>query len=219
MACLDEADAGRLGEKASWKAYVEDRFRSRFTAGDARRRAVQALLVAAADVGSRAAALAVLRAHAAIDPERPGKPRNVCNHDRDIMGNPTTASMLVEYKSSATILWFTGASYACSNLFKPVLLREGAFIPLWTAYAYDEAASGGEAGSEVGGEAYWKARREALRPVWRKPQRADDAAGDLVAAQAKIFDVVDGLKARLSAEDVSEASSRINTIVAEWDGN
>ena len=210
MACLDEADAGRLGEKASWKAYVEDRFRSMFTAGDARRRALEVLLSASVEAGNRASAMAILRAHAAIDPQKPGKPRNICDHDGDIMGNPTTSSMLVEYKPSGTTLWFTGASYACSNLFKPMLLSNGEFIPLWTEYDYDEASTGAGA--------YWKTRREALRNVRRKPHKADERAGELAAAQARIFDIVDGLAPGLSAQELSAARSSIGKIVATWDG-
>ncbi|GAB1457910.1 dipeptidase [Spirochaetota bacterium] len=210
MACLDEADAGRLGEKASWKTYVEDRFLSRFTAGDARRRALDVLLSASVEAGNRASAMAVLRAHAAIDPEKPSKPRNICNHDGDIMGNPTTSSMVVEYSPSKVILWFTGASYSCSNLFKPVLLSKGTFIPLWTEYDYDEASAGADA--------YWKTRRESLKHVWRKPHIADERAGALAKAQATIFEVVDSLSSALSEQELSEARRSIGTIVAQWDG-
>jgi len=209
MACLDEADAGRLGEKGSWKAYVEDRFLSRFSAGDARRRAVAGLLEAAVEAGGRASAMAVLRAHAAVDPERPSRTRNVCDHDRDVMGNPTTASMLVEYRPSGATLWFTGASYACANLFKPILLRDGDFIPLWTAYDYAEGSDGGEA--------YWNARRGATRRAWRRPRVADERAATLAEAQAALFDAVDALPDAPSAADLSAASAKIDAAVRGWD--
>jgi secernin len=210
MACLDEADAGRVSEKESWKAYVEDRFMSRFSAGDARRRAVSGLLGAAAEAGSRAAALAVLRAHAAPDPEKPSRPRNVCNHDFDVVGSPTTSSMLVEYAPGGrTVLWFTGASYACSNVFKPVLLEDGRFRPLWVDYDYAE-------GTVAGGD-YWHARREKARRVRRNPKAADAVASSLAETQSRLFDMVDGLAASSGPEEFAKAAERVGAIVAEWD--
>lgn len=209
MACLDESDAGRLGQKDSWKAYVEDKFLSWFSGGDARRRTVTGLLAGAAEAGTRAAALAVLRAHAAIDPEIPVWPRNVCCHDLDIMGNPTTASMLVEYAPGRTVLWFTGASYACCNLFKPVLLSNGTFLPLWNGFDYREEAAGSEA--------YWRTRREAAKRARIKPQRADDRAAALAEAQSRIFDAVDGLSASPAPDELALAARRIGSVVADWD--
>jgi len=209
MACLDEADAGRLSEKGSWKDYVENKFMSRFSAGDARQRAVLGLLSAATLSGGRASAMNVLRAHAAIDPEHPTKPRNVCDHDQDVMGNPTTASMLVEYKPDGAVLWFTGASYACSNLFKPILLGDGQFTPLWTGYDYAEGSAGGEE--------YWLARRKDAKHVRRNPMRAEDKAGALAEAQSLVFEAVDALSATPAHEDVIAASMRIGALVADWD--
>ena len=211
MACLDEADAGRLSDKGSWKDYVREKFYSRFSAGDARRRSVTALLGPAAEAGDRAAAMAVLRAHAAPDPQRPARPRNVCDHDGDIMGNPTTASMLVEYAPAGdrTILWFTGASYACANLYKPVLLAGGAFTPLWTDYDYTEGSAGGEA--------YWRARRDSAKRVRRNPRAADDKAANLADAQRKVFDAVDALPVPASESQVAATSARIGSLVADWE--
>jgi len=152
----------------------------------------------------------VLRAHAAPDPEKPSRPRNVCNHDGDVMGNPTTASMLVEYApGDRTVVWFTGAAYACSNLFKPVILEDGRFFPLWTAYDYQEGSSGGEA--------YWKARKEKTRRVHRNPRLADAVASNLAEAQSRIFEVVDSLAPASGSEALAVAAGRVGTIVAEWD--
>ncbi|HSV56374.1 MAG TPA: hypothetical protein VLH39_04615, partial [Magnetospirillaceae bacterium] len=41
MACYDEADAGRIGQKEAWKPYVESRLHAFLTQGDSRRRAVE----------------------------------------------------------------------------------------------------------------------------------------------------------------------------------
>jgi hypothetical protein len=210
MACLDEADAGRVSEKESWKAYVEDRFMSHFTAGDARRRAVTSLLGAAAEAGGRAAALAVLRAHAAPDPGKPSRPRNVCNHDFDVVGSPTTSSMLVEYAPGGRIvLWFTGASYACSNVFKPIVLEDGRFRPLWVDYDYAE-------GSVAGGD-YWLARRGKARRVRRNPKAADAVASSLAETQSRVFELVDALAPASRPEEFAKTAERIGAIVAEWD--
>lgn len=210
MACLDESDAGRKSEKESWKAYVEDRFMSRFSAGDARRRAVLGLLGPASEAGTRAAAMAVLRTHAAPDPVKPSKPRNVCDHDGDIMGNPTTSSMLVEYsKAGGATLWFTGASYACSNLFKPILLRAGEFVPLWAGHDLAEGSADGEA--------YWKARRAATRRGWRNPRAADAKVSELAAAQAAVFEAVDSLGPDAGPKLLAEAAERVNIVVDAWD--
>ncbi len=207
MACLDESDAGRLGKKESFKAYVEDRFMSFFSAGDARRRALKALLPAAAEAGTRQAAMDILRAHSATDPEKPSRPRNICNHDRDIMGNPTTASMLVEYQEKKTILWFTGASYACINLFKPVILADEGFVPLWQDYSYNEDAKAG----------YWQLRRDASKRVWKNSQKADSHSNRLLEAQAELFKVCDELPEKASGSDIKEARSKIGIIVKNWD--
>jgi hypothetical protein len=210
MACLDEADAGRVSEKESWKAYVEDKFMSYFSAGDARRRAVMGLLDAASQAGGRAAALAVLRAHAAPDPEKPTRPRNVCNHDRDVVGSPTTGSMLVEYAPGGrTVLWFTGASYACSNVFKPILLEDGRFKPLWVDYDYAE-------GTVAGGE-YWSTRRGKARRVQKNFKAADAFASKLAEIQTRVFDVVDALAPSASPGEFAKSAERVGAIVAEWD--
>ena len=210
MACLDEADAGRVSEKESWKAYVEDRFMSYFSSGDARRRAVMGLLGVAAEAGSRAAALAVLRAHAAPDPEKPSRPRNVCNHDLDVVGSPTTGSMLVEYAAGGrTVLWFTGASYACSNVFKPILLEDGRFKPLWVDYDYAEGA--------VAGGDYWLARREMARRVRKNPRVADTVVSSLAETQSRVFEVVDALAHSAGPEEFAKSAERVGAIVAEWD--
>lgn len=208
MACLDESDAGRLGKKESFKAYVEDRFMSLFSAGDARRRALKAMLPAAAELGTKKAVMAILRAHNAPDPEKPSRPRNICNHDKDIMGNPSTASMLVEYKDSRTMLWFTGASYACVNLFKPVLLLEDEFIPLWQDYDYNDGSDHAE---------YWQARRLASKNVWKKAENAEKHLDAVLSAQTEIFNICDSLPDKPNKDTIKKAQSEIGAIVKSRD--
>ncbi|TFG83346.1 MAG: hypothetical protein E4H20_05720 [Spirochaetales bacterium] len=213
MACLDEADAGRVAEKESWKAYVENRLMARITEGDARRRSLEALLPAAAESGGRQAAMALLRAHGAVDPLHPSKNHNLCCHDGDLWGNPTTASMLVERgtEPGRFIVWFTGASYACANLFKPVLF-DGEFKPLWTEYDYTEGSRNAER--------YWLDRLAANKAIRRKPSRADERASELAKAQSEIGSVIDGFieqNGQPSNASLAKAAKTINAAVRAWD--
>ncbi|MGD9939523.1 MAG: hypothetical protein AB7T74_06960 [Clostridia bacterium] len=209
MACLDEADAGRLADKESWKAYVEKGFKpklmARLSAGDARRAAIEPALMAAADTGGRQAAFSILRAHGLSDPMTPGKGRNVCCHDRDLWGNATTASMLIERGTDPTrfVAWFTGASYPCSNLFKPILF-DGGFRSLWDGFDTD-------------GEAYWTKRREALRKVAANPAAGDARAADVSAAQDSLGAIVDTLTPGAADKAISAAKAEISRLVAAWD--
>ncbi|OHD82569.1 MAG: hypothetical protein A3J97_05515 [Spirochaetes bacterium RIFOXYC1_FULL_54_7] len=209
MACLDESDAGRIADKESWKAYVEKGFKpklmARLSAGDARRAAIEPALLAAADSGGRQAAFSVLRAHGLSDPDTPGKGRNVCCHDRDLWGNASTASMLVERGTDPTrfVAWFTGASYPCSNLFKPILF-DGGFKILWDGFDTD-------------GEAYWKGRRESLRTVAANPAAGDARAADLSAAQDSVGAIVDALDAGADGKALAAAKADISQLVANWD--
>ena len=209
MACLDEADAGRIADKESWKAYVEKGFKpklmARLSAGDSRRAAIEPALLAAADTGGRQAAFSILRAHHLSDPATPGKGRNVCCHDRDLWGNASTASMLVERGTdpSRFTAWFTGASYPCSNLFKPIVF-DGGFKPLWDGFDTD-------------GEAYWTGRREALRKTATNPSAGDEVAGAVSATQAALGAVVDALPPGADGKALSSAKADIDRLVAAWD--
>ena len=209
MACLDEADAGRIADKESWKAYVEKGFKpklmARLSAGDARRAAIEPALMAAADSGGRQAAFSILRAHGLSDPATPGKGRNVCSHDRDLWGNATTASMLVERGTDPTrfVAWFTAASYPCSNLFKPILF-DGGFKPLWDGF-------------DTEGEAYWKGRRETLRRVTTNPGAGDAVAADLSAAQGSLGAIVDTLVSGTDNKALGAAQVDISRQVSAWD--
>ena len=209
MACLDEADAGRIADKESWKAYVEKGFKprlmARLSAGDARRAAIEPALMAAADSRGRQAAFSILRAHGLSDPATPGKGRNVCSHDRDLWGNATTASMLVERGPDPTrfVAWFTGASYPCSNLFKPILFDDG-FKSLWDGFDKD-------------GEGYWKGRRETLRRGRTNPSVGDAVAADLSAAQGSLGAIVEALVASPDSVALGAAKTEISHLVENWD--
>ncbi|HEY9055285.1 MAG TPA: carcinine hydrolase/isopenicillin-N N-acyltransferase family protein, partial [Rectinemataceae bacterium] len=170
-ACSDEADPGRKGEKESFKAHVENRFYLRFSKGEARRDLSLSLLGKAVDIQ---AFLGVLRSHGPFDPSKPW-PRHMeslCIHSGGFPASATTASMAVEYRGESAIVWFTGTSYPCLSLYKPVILNRGVFRPLWPAYDYAE----GSASSLE----YWNAQR-----AWISSSRAAAKSKDPAFAAAR----------------------------------
>ncbi len=218
MACLDEADAGRIGEKSSWKAFVEQQFINLFTRGDRRRMAVQSALNALTDTDAASTKaqmdvqhklfsdmLAILRSHNLHDEN--GRTVRVCNHDHDLTGNPTTASLLVQFPSGTAdfLVWFTGASYPCANLYKPILCRNREFIPLWTQYDYTPHAKASVL--------YWQYRREKLKHVRSRPAKREEP--ELQQLQEIIYrtalDVLHG------TQSVEAARTAIHQAVEYWD--
>lgn len=229
MACLDEADAGRIGEKSSWKTFVEQRFMNLFTRGDRRRMAVQSALDALENCddkttqgqkdsatesgGSKQDAqqklvsklMGILQSHNLQDTI--GSSVRVCNHDRDLLGNPTTASLMVEFPAGTDdfLVWFTGASYPCANLYKPILCTHHEFIPLWTQYDYTPHAKASTL--------YWQYRREKLKHILVKP--AKNADNELQKLQETVYRAaVDTLHGTISIET---ARIVIRQAVEYWD--
>lgn len=218
MACLDAADAGRIGEKSSWKAFVEQRLMQLFTNGDRRRLAVQSALNALEDPGTNSAEeqkaaqqklfsaiLGILQSHHALSTT--GHAVRVCNHDNDLLGNPTTSSMLVQFPSGSEdfLVWFTGASYPCANLYKPILCRDKAFFPLWTQYDYKPHAR-----SSI---LYWQYRREKLKHICAKP--AVRAEPELQKLQDTIYRAA--LAAFEGSDTLESAQTTIRQAVEYWD--
>ncbi|MGB4571485.1 MAG: hypothetical protein WBH97_01545 [Rectinemataceae bacterium] len=172
-ACSDEADPGRKGEKESWRAHVENRFQLRFTRAD-RRRALSLALLDSGHEGAFGAAgqapvlsmFAALRSHGGYDPEKPHSKHmeSLCVHSGGVPKTATTASMACEWRPDGTVLlWFTGTSYPCLSLYKPILLSNGEFMPLCDA----SDASGNACGlfAEGSREAYkrWSAQHAWIR--------------------------------------------------------
>ncbi|MGB4587230.1 MAG: hypothetical protein WBH66_09325 [Rectinemataceae bacterium] len=171
-ACSDEADPGRKGEKESFKARMENRFYLRFSKGE-ERRALSLSLLDAFQAGADKVApilefLDILRSHGPYDPRHPWKNhmKSLCVHAGGIPATATTASFVVEYRGAdSAILWFTGTSYPCRSLYKPMLLVKGEFIPLWADYDYAEGSPKSEA--------YWRRWKK-----WLETSRAYLHAGD-----------------------------------------
>jgi len=187
--CSDEADPGRKGEKESFKARMENRFYLRFTKGEERRALSLSLLgdFAAKAAGDKSAGekpavldfFGILRSHGPYDPHRPllKHMESLCVHAGGIPASATTASMAVEYKDAeSAIIWFTGTSYPCLSLYKPMLLIKGEFIPLWTGYDYAEGAKKSVA--------YWQKWKDWLDRT-KASGRASPKAGDQFFSQAR----------------------------------
>lgn len=207
MACYDEADAGRIGRKDSWKPYVESRLHAFLTQGDSRRRAVEGRLAAAGTGIDLAAVLEVLRSRSLPDPGRPGKAAVICAHDGDNLGYPTTASLAVEYdpKAGRCVAWFTGTSYPDISLYKPVVLEGGTFVPLWTGYEYAEDAPASLEYWKRGRDLYLRGGRHLSGdPAFGKAR--DDAQERLRAAAG-----------RLDAEGPESVRREVSDIVSRWE--
>ena len=208
MACYDEADAGRIGQKDAWKPYVESRLHAFLTQGDSRRRAVEGRLAAAGAGVDLAAVLEVLRSRSLPDPARPGKTAVICAHDGDNLGYPTTASLAVEYdpRAGRCIAWFTGTSYPDISLYKPVLLSKGEFLPLWTGYDYSEDATASLEYWNRGRDLYRRGGKTlSLDPAF---SRARDAAQERLRAAA----------ARAGTDGIEAVRKETAAIVSEWEG-
>lgn len=175
-ACSDEADPGRKGEKESFKAHMENRFYLNFTKGEERRALSLSLLdgfQAGVDASEGSAVLKffdILRSHGPYEPRSPWKNhmKSLCVHAGGIPASATTASFVVDYRGAdSAILWFTGTSYPCVSLYKPMLLVKGEFMPLWADYEYAEGSARSEA--------YWRRWKKWLAAS-RAFLRGEDAA-------------------------------------------
>ncbi len=216
-ACSDEADPGRKGVKESWKAHFENRFYLRFTKGEQRRAASLSALEAARGSMDAMKIFGILRSHLDYDPAQPLRRHmeSLCIHAGFGPANSaTTASFVVEYRpDGAAIVWFTGTSYPCVSIYKPVLLAKGAFIPLWSGYDLAENAP-----ASID---YWtrqKARidRGAGLKASTGPGAADYAARrDRI--QGELVSLTEGLGSADSEGSVESVRARVDAIVAEWE--
>jgi len=201
-ACSDEADPGRKGHKDSWRPYVESRFYLRFTKGDVRRGLTRASLEAARGGLGLAAVLGTLRDHGAYDPRRRGSLESPCVHAGAFPSDSaTTASLALEYlPGGAAFLWFTGTSYPCVSIYKPVLLSGGEFLPLWTDYDYAE-------GSEAA-YAHWSRQRTWIRRAKAGRLSLDPAfAGRRDAVQDRIARAAAAVAAGLAGGATASAGA------------
>ena len=215
LSCADATDAGRCGVRGSWRAHVEDSLRLRFTKGDARRATVEGALEASLGGIDLATILAALRSHGAFDPARPrGKHMtSVCMHAGGLLNNATTASIALAYRPASergpgAVVWFTGTSYPCLSVYKPILLVGGEFVPLWTEYDYREDATGGYG--------HWERQR-----AWIAREKAG-ALGrdhDFVARRDSMQDRIEAAAAAaIDGGSLEEARRAVDAAIRDWYG-
>ena len=210
MACSDETDPGRRGTKESWKKAIENRFYLNFTKGESRR-ALSLSLVAATrsrEVGDKKkpgilGIFSVLRSHGPYDPSRPlfHHMESLCIHSGPFPATATTASIAVEWKSGgAAIIWFTGTSYPCVSLYKPILLFGGEFFQLWKGYDYVE--------NSAPALEYWRKQREWLAKKRNYARSSDKKfAAERNKAQASL-----ALIAEQALSAISSGTRNTNTL-------
>lgn len=112
-------------------------FRKRFTeivyttfSGSARR--TQQLRSCLPGADSVAGCLTALRQHhhTVKNPFARGSVSSACMHYGGLVGDHTTASMVVSLESGRTIVWNTGSSLPCVSLFKPWLFGTEEILPI-----------------------------------------------------------------------------------------
>jgi secernin len=209
--------------KGSWKHVVEDRFYLLFTKGEQRRSLSHSLLSTSqpSSVESGLGILqmmSILRTHGPFDPAHPHRyhMESLCVHSGGFPDSATTASMALEWKDEGSaILWFTGTSYPCLSLYKPILLADGKFVPLWNRYDYAEGSAADQA--------YWQRQYEWIRNrdnVVRSKDEEFVASRDKAQAQlARIAEqALSDLKlSGRSADSFHTFEQETEAVVAGWE--
>lgn len=223
-ACSDEADPGRKGSRNSWKEHVEDRKYLFFTKGEMRRSQSLSGLMRLAATGTamdaesrRTGMMKLLGSHEGAAEPGPilGHMKNLCVHPGLFPKSATTASMMVEYLPEGALIWYTGTSYPCISIYKPVLLYGGTFHSLWKPIP-------GEAdGASV--YAYWGRWRQWAHAGGLKNARSPDFTASREEVQRSIGRIA--AKAHESAAEGKSAPGRLSpmyageiaALVSEWE--
>jgi hypothetical protein len=129
-------------------------------------------------LSSTLGAMEALRQHDAVEnPFAQGSVSSVCMHYGAMVGDHTTASMVVSLEETRMVVWVTGSSTPCVSLFKPWLFGTEAILPVIPE-------------GDAAGEAYWRRaeqfRRNLLgRKLPREFYAERDAIQNRWAAQAQ----------------------------------
>jgi secernin len=178
---FDTSDPQTAAEKSpgySWKRRVESRTYGFITKGDFRRAC--SLGRVGSDGMTLEGVLSAMRSHG---PHGMKGMRSVCMHGGGMVNNATTASMAVELlPERRAVIWFTASPSPCLSLYKPAVLENGSFCPLWIDYDYTE-------GSQSATE-YWKRRRLAAAPLQRRAPRDPQFASRRDAAQGRLAELL-----------------------------
>lgn len=140
-----------------------------------------------------------LRTHddGVVDPLSQGSVSSACMHFGGMVGDHTTASMIVSLEPTRTVVWVTGASVPCVSPFKPWLFGSEPALPV---FAPDDPA----------GEAYWREQERFRRKLLGKRipaeyhiERISLEKAWLAAAQAAPDGEMPALSRRCAAEEAA----------------
>jgi secernin len=196
---FDRSDPVTAAEKKggySFKSQVESRLYRFITQGDFRR---ACSLSQAGTAGAGAETMMkALRSHG----PRVRGAKSVCMHGGLLVTSATTASMVVELRAAEhrAVIWFTASPMPCVSLFRPAVLEDGAFRPLWEDYDYTEGSAAAEQ--------YWKQRRSATRELERTSLTDASLAARRDSAQQELI--------RLTA--ASAGAAEIGKVVRAYEG-
>jgi hypothetical protein len=214
---LTEGELLRSGRgRASWRQRVQNPLYLAFTRGDTRRGLTKAALERRSENLELDGVLAALREHGSYRPGRRGSMASPCVHEGGFpVNNATTASLAVSWsgKGKPVQLWFSGTSLPCVSLFKPLILADGSFQPLWTDHDYAEGSAAAHA--------LWAKHLE-----WTRMKGASALSRSAAFVQAR--DKAQAALSALAEEAMRELSSgraparieglrkEANAIVAAW---
>ena len=125
----DDGDTYSCGESFDFCKHLTEPVYSTFSAAARRRRQTGSCL---AGIDSVDACMHTLRGHEENleNPFARGSVSSVCMHYGGLVGDHTTASMVVSLEKNRTVVWSTGCSTPCVSLFKPWLFGAEDVLPV-----------------------------------------------------------------------------------------
>jgi secernin len=199
----DPVTAAEVKPGYSWKRRVASRLYGLITQGDFRRSC------SLSGIGTPGLTVegvfAALRTHG---PHVNGM-KSVCMHGGGLVNNATTGSMVVELQPEErrAVIWFTASAAPCLSLFRPAVLENGSFCPLWTDYDYREESAGSVE--------YWKRRRSATKLLERTALHDPGFAARRDSAQAQLVSL---MSRRAGPGGDTAVSAEISRIVNDFEG-
>ncbi len=176
----DPVTAAGKKDGYSFRSQVENRLYRFITQGDFRRAC--SLSAAAVPTVTAETAMTALRSHG----PRVRGAKSVCMHGGLLVTSATTASMVVELRPAErrAMIWFTASPMPCVSVFRPAVLENESFCPLWEDYDYKEGSATAEQ--------YWKQRRSATRELERTSLIDASLAARRDAAQRELIRLAAG---------------------------
>ncbi len=140
--------------------------------GSKKRLAATRAMLAENEPDITGALMKVLRSHSCQDPFKTGSVSSVCMHYGGLVGDHTTASLIVELSPGRTLVWATGCSAPCLSLYKPWLFGTELTAPFFTEEEESDA------------QAYWREREIFSRSfLLRGPDEAYRRELDLIQSR------------------------------------